>query len=77
MLPLGSVVELKGSVAGAKLLIIARLIIVERNGEEGYFEYMGCSHAIGFSQDKTIYFNEEDIKSISFKGFIDEIEIMN
>ena len=54
MLPLGTVVELKGSIAGAKLLIIARLIVVERNGQDGYFEYMGCPHAIGFSQDKIL-----------------------
>lgn len=75
MLPLGSVVELKNSTAGAKLLIIARLIVVEKNGRDGYFDYMGCPHAIGFSEQRVFYFNEEDINKVVFTGFIDNVEI--
>lgn len=35
---------------------------------------MGCPHAIGFSQDKIFYFNEENINTIAFRGFVDDIE---
>ncbi|WP_109079083.1 DUF4176 domain-containing protein [Aggregatibacter kilianii] len=75
MLPLGSVVRLKDSIENAKLLIIARLVVVERDGVEGYFEYAACPHAIGANEKVFFYFNEEDILHIYFKGYVDEIEL--
>ncbi len=35
MLPLGSVVRLKDSLENAKLLIIARLVVIEQDGLKG------------------------------------------
>lgn len=75
MLPLGSVVRLKNSQENAKLLIIARLVVVERDGQEGYFEYAACPHAIGANEKVFFYFNEEDIYEIYFKGYVDEVEL--
>ena len=75
MLPLGSVVRLKDSLENAKLLIIARLVVIEQDGAEGYFEYADCPHAIGANEKVFFYFNEDDITYVYFKGYVDKIEM--
>ena len=42
-LPLGSVVSLKNSEDGQKILITNRVPILEINNEVGYFDYGGCN----------------------------------
>ena len=55
MLPLGSVVILKGNVK--KMMIIARLIALPVKGQVYRFDYGACLYPEGMVGDSLIYFN--------------------
>jgi len=70
-LPIGSVVVVKGE-AKRKIMIITRALAVKMGGEVLYFEYGGGFYPSGLVGDQILYFNEEDIETILFKGYEDE-----
>ncbi|WP_057821314.1 DUF4176 domain-containing protein [Schleiferilactobacillus perolens] len=70
-LPLGSVVMLTG--------VIKRIVIVQRaielNQEDGgtkYYDYGAILYPEGLVEDQLVYFNQEDISRLIFKGFSDD-----
>jgi len=69
LLPIGSVVLLNE--AEKKLMIIG---ILQRNGEEEVFDYVGCPYPEGLLDSENLFlFNHKDIAEISYLGF-DNIE---
>ncbi|MGT2809205.1 DUF4176 domain-containing protein [Streptococcus iniae] len=72
MLPVGSVVYLVGG--NQKLVILNRASIVEQNGQDVYFDYLGGIFPEGLNPEQVYYFNEEDIDEVIFEGFHDEDE---
>jgi hypothetical protein len=69
-LPLGSIVRLNGGVK--KVVIIARAVATKIGEETKYLEYGGCLYPEGLLGDAILYFNNEDIKNVIYKGFTDE-----
>ena len=69
-IPLGSVVYLKGGIK--KLLIVARAIKVNNNGNQYFFDYGGVLYPEGITGDQMAYFNHEDVGSVFFRGCDDE-----
>ncbi len=70
MLPLGSVVILKGNVK--KMMIIARLIALPVKGQVYRFDYGACLYPEGMVGDRLIYFNHEDIFKVVQEGYTDD-----
>ncbi|MFU2164751.1 DUF4176 domain-containing protein [Streptococcus pluranimalium] len=70
MLPLGTVVILKGSTK--KMMLIARLIAAPVDGQIYRFDYGACLYPEGLLGDNLIYFNDEDILKVVHEGFQDE-----
>ncbi len=74
ILPLGSIVYLKNS--KHKVMVICRgAIYGGDDGEEEYFDYLGCEYPSGLERERTIFFNEESIEEVLFEGYVDELEI--
>ena len=75
LLPLGSVIVLKGSTK--KMLIIARMIAAPVKGDLYRFDYGACLYPEGVVGENLIYFNHEDIFKIVQEGYTnDENELM-
>lgn len=72
ILPLGSVVQLKNG--DVKLMIISRVPLYEQNGKIGYFDYSACIFPTGQLEEKTYFFNRENIEKVYFKGYVDKQE---
>lgn len=70
ILPLGTVVVLKGSTK--KMMLIARLIAAPINGQIYRFDYGACLYPEGLLGDSLIYFNDEDILKVVHEGFHDD-----
>ena len=70
MLPLGSIVILKGNTK--KMMIIARLIALPVKGQVYRFDYGACLYAEGMVGDSLIYFNQEDIFKVVQEGYTDD-----
>lgn len=68
LLPLGSIVILKGSTK--KVMIISRALGVGVNGKPYYFDYGACFYPEGLIGDQLLYFNHEDIMKIEHEGFV-------
>ena len=73
-LPIGTVVVLKGG-ARRKAMIITRALATTITKEITFFDYGGCFYPIGLVGDQILYFNEEDIEEVAFKGYVDEDEL--
>ncbi|MGC7561306.1 DUF4176 domain-containing protein [Pasteurella sp. PK-2025] len=73
VLPLGSVVTLKNAKTPAKFMIVVRNGLLSMDGVMGYMDYVACLYPVGF-QDKTHYFNQEDISEVLFVGYVDDFE---
>jgi len=74
--PLGSVVVLNGG--SQRILIIARGLNVENDGETYFFDYGGVPYPDGLTGDRMAYFNHDAIARVFFEGYRDdENEIMN
>jgi Uncharacterized protein conserved in bacteria len=68
-LPLGSIVLLnKGT---KKLMIIARGLVVDMNGEITFFDYGGVKYPEGLQSEEIAYFNQDGIAEIVHKGYSD------
>jgi len=70
MLPLGSIVILKGNTK--KMMIIARLIALPVKGQVYRFDYGACLYPEGMVGDSLIYFNQEDILKVVQEGYTDD-----
>lgn len=70
MHPLGSVVILEGG--EKKVMIIARGVAMKQEGEMQYFEYGGCLYPEGLMGDQILYFNGENIQTVTAEGYSDE-----
>lgn len=70
-LPLGTIIIAKGE-AKRKVMIIARGMLIDIEGSMRLFDYGGCLYPEGFFGDRVLYFNDEDIEDILFKGYSDE-----
>lgn len=75
MLPLGSIIILKGNTK--KMMIISRVIAVPVKGNIYRFDYGACLYPEGVVGENLIYFNHEDIFKIVQEGYTnDENELM-
>ncbi|AUP18448.1 hypothetical protein SaSA330_1462 [Streptococcus agalactiae] len=72
LLPVGSVVYLIDG--NQKLVIVNRGAIVEQEGQEVYFDYLGGIFPEGLNLEQVYYFNQEDIDEVFFEGYHDEEE---
>lgn len=70
VLPLGSVILVKGSVK--KLVLIGRGVVAIFKGEQKYFDYVACTYPEGLIGENVLYLNHEDIEEVIQKGFQDE-----
>lgn len=70
LLPLGSVIVLKGSTK--KMLIIARVIAAPVKGDLYRFDYGACLYPEGMVGDSLIYFNHEDVFKVVQEGYSDD-----
>lgn len=70
MLPLGSIIILKGNTK--KMMIISRVIAVPVKGNIYRFDYGACLYPEGLVGDSLIYFNDEDIFKVVQEGYSDE-----
>ena len=68
--PLGSVVIVRGGVK--KMVIIARALAVEIEGQPKVFDYAGCFYPEGLIGDQLMYFNHADIAKSVFEGYSDD-----
>ena len=72
MLPLGSVVKLKGN--EGKLVIYCRYPLYKTEKKEGYCDYAACLFPFGQMGPESIFFNSEDIDTVVHTGYTDEEE---
>lgn len=72
LLPVGSVVYLIDG--NQKLVIVNRGAIVEQEGQEVYFDYLGGIFPEGLNLEQVYYFNQEDIDEVVFEGYHNEEE---
>lgn len=70
LLPLGSIVLLEGG--AQKLLLIARGLNVNHNGQTFFFDYGAVPYPDGVQGDQMVYFQRESISRVVFEGFRDE-----
>ncbi|MEN2667240.1 DUF4176 domain-containing protein [Listeria aquatica] len=73
MLELGTIVYLKEG--NKKIMIIGRSQTIEKNGEEAFFDYIGCLYPEGVSPNESLFFNEENIDRVITLGYSDEEEL--
>jgi len=74
LLPLGSLVLLRGGVQ--KVMVIGRGVIYVHpdTKEDVVSDYMAVAYPIGMSTEASIFFNQKDVDKILFTGFADEEE---
>ena len=74
LLPLGSIVLLEEGLQ--KLIIVGRGAIYrdQVTQEEVFADYMGAIYPIGVNPETTIFFQNENIDRVIFRGFSDEEE---
>ena len=70
---IGSIIYLKEG--SQKLMIINRGPIVEIEGQKYMFDYSACKYPVGVVEDQIYYFNEENIDSVIFEGYLDQEEV--
>lgn len=71
-LPIGSVVQLKNG--QTKVMIVNRFPLYNNQGKVGYLDYSACLFPTGLESDQVYFFNKEDIETIWFEGYVDELE---
>ncbi|HGL8793660.1 TPA: DUF4176 domain-containing protein [Streptococcus agalactiae] len=54
--------------------MVNRGAIVEQEGQEVYFDYLGGIFPEGLNLEQVYYFNQEDIDEVVFEGYHDEKE---
>ena len=69
-LPIGTIVYTKGGLK--KLMVVARKLFKDIDGEKKYFDYGACLYPEGLLDSNVVYFNGEDIESVFKMGFSDD-----
>ncbi|GBG94786.1 hypothetical protein LFYK43_12450 [Ligilactobacillus salitolerans] len=73
LLPLGSIVYLEEGTA--KLMVVGRGTVFEDdNGHDVYTDYVGVGYPEGIDPENAIYFNDENIDRVVFRGYEDDEE---
>lgn len=74
VLPLGTLVYLENGTK--KVMIVGRGAVMEDQdtGEDVYFDYMGTPYPEGIDPENAIFFNNENIDEVIFKGYEDNEE---
>ncbi|MGX7244337.1 DUF4176 domain-containing protein [Enterococcus quebecensis] len=72
MQSLGTIVYLKDG--RARVMIINRGPIIEKEGISCLYDFAGCVYPIGMNPEQVLYFNEENIDKVLFEGYRDEDE---
>lgn len=73
ILPIGTVVYFEDM--DKTFMIIGRAMQTEQKGELKLFDYCGCMFPEGLINSKLIYFNQDDIDDIVFRGLINSDEV--
>lgn len=66
ILPIGTVLQLEGNTK--KLMIVARAMLVNVDGEMKYFDYGSVLYPEGLLGENLFYFNQENIQNVCAKG---------
>ncbi|UQS83401.1 DUF4176 domain-containing protein [Bombilactobacillus thymidiniphilus] len=75
ILPIGSVVTLKGENATPVMVTSRAAIYQEISNKTGYFDYSAVLYPDGVEDPQDfIFFNREDIAELLFKGFVNAEE---
>lgn len=70
LLPLGTVVYLREGTT--KIMIIGQGPVFEDEGHDVYTDYMRIGYPDGFDPDEALFFNNEQIDKVVFKGYEDD-----
>jgi len=74
LLPIGSLVYLEDGTK--KVMIVGRGIVVDDSDTESevYFDYLGCPYPEGVDPENALFFNEDNVDEVIFKGYSDDEE---
>ena len=74
LLPLGSIVLLEEGLQ--KLVVVGRGVVYtdQVTGKDTFADYMADLYPTGLNPETTIFFNQENIDKVVFKGYSDEEE---
>jgi len=72
VLPIGSIVYLKGG--SQKMMILNRGSLIKIEDQSKMFDYSASPYPRGLTPDKIMYFNSENIDKVVFEGYSDEEE---
>ena len=73
MLPLGSILYLKDG--SQKLMIISRgVVATDTSNQPIRYDYIACKYPLGLDVNQLIYFNQENVDKVLYKGYEDEDE---
>ncbi|WEV56408.1 DUF4176 domain-containing protein [Ligilactobacillus acidipiscis] len=72
LLPLGSIVYLEEGTV--KLMVVGRGAVFDDDGSDKYSDYVGVEYPSGIDPENALFFNNEDIDKVVFRGYEDEEE---
>ncbi len=69
LLPIGSIVRLKGSTGKAMIMGYAQRMVSQ---PDSFYDYAGCRFPQGIiGPDKTLFFNQEAVEQVYYVGYMD------
>lgn len=75
ILPIGSIVTLKGDQATPLMIVNRAALFEEKKNQIGYFDYSGVLYPNGIDETEDFcFFNQEDIKEVLFEGYRNQEE---
>ncbi|WEV56421.1 DUF4176 domain-containing protein [Ligilactobacillus acidipiscis] len=67
LLPLGSIVYLEEGTV--KLMVVGRGAVFNDDGGDKYSDYVGVEYPSGIDPENALFFNNDDIDKIVFRGY--------